>query len=119
MFSKKVINNLLLELTINLLDKCCIIYQPLNNTMSNNYFLFDDSAYAKMCLFDYQKEYLLMILPYYLPSKQQYVLSAMNNITYPIFTTIIRQICNHFKHPYFTKLKYNSSVPLTTYSIQK
>ena len=114
MFTKKNNDNMILTITTELLLQVCIIVQ--NN---NKYFImFDDNAYHKMILFKYNTSFLEKILPYYLPSKQHYILNTLQHITYTSFTTIIRQIYNHYNHHYYTKKKYLSSVPLTVFYIQ-
>lgn len=98
-FREKVPNKLLFEL----LELICL--------KTHNYFLFDMNAFKKMLFNNWHLEFLESLKPYYHLGKQFYL---ERDISYNMFTTILRQICKHNAIMYTSQIKYNES----NYNIQ-
>jgi hypothetical protein len=93
-FKTQVPNNKLFELLNNICikkDKC---------------FTFNKNAYKKGLLNETIINFLNECKSYYYESKQKYL---EKKITYNVFTTVLRQICNYNKIIYTSQIKYNKS----------
>lgn len=93
-FKTQVPNNKLFELLNNICikkDKC---------------YTFNKNAYKKGLLDDTIINFLNECKSYYYESKQKYL---EKKITYNVFTTVLRQICNYNKIIYTSQIKYNKS----------
>ena len=98
-FREKVPNNLLFAL----LELICL--------KTNNYYLFDLNAFKKMLFNKWQVDFLESLKPHYHIGKQFYL---DRDISYNMFTTILRQLCKHNAIMYTSQIKYNES----NYNIQ-
>lgn len=98
-FREKVPNKLLFEL----LERICL--------KTNNYFLFDLNAFKKMLFNKWHVEFFESLKPHYHLGKQFYL---ERDVSYNMFTTILRQICKHNAIMYTSQIKYNES----NYNIQ-
>ena len=98
-FREKVPNDVLFAL----LELICL--------KTNNYFLFDLNAFKKMLFNNQHKTFIESLKPYYHLGKQFYL---ERDITYNMFTTLLRQICKHNAIMYTSQIKYNES----NYNIQ-
>ena len=93
-FREKVPSKLLFDL----LEMICL--------KTNNYFLFDMNAFKKMVFNKWHEPLLESLKPYYHLGKQFYL---ERDISYNMFTTIMRQICKHNAIMYTSQIKYNES----------
>jgi hypothetical protein len=83
-------------------------------TFHELYYLFDKNVYLKMKQED-STSFLESLQPYYLHSKRGYLeKNDFNGIV-----TIIRQICNYWKHPYRILKKNNLSKYTLCYFIER
>lgn len=98
-FREKVPSKILFDL----LEMICLKTQ--------NYFLFDMNAFKKMVFNKYHEEFLETLKPYYHLGKRFYL---EREVSYNMFTTILRQICKHNAIMYTSQIKYNES----NYNIQ-
>ena len=92
---KKFIPN---ELLFNLLEKLCI--------KNNKYYYFNNESFKKGIFSQDINNFFELCKPYYHTSKQKYV---DKKITYNVFVTVLRQICNHNKIIYTSQIKYDKS----------
>ena len=83
-----------------------------NNSFNNNdkYTIFNNDSYKKGLLNNSIPEFIEFCKEYYHISKHTYL---ERKITYNVFTTILRQICNFNKIVYTSQIKYDKS----TYNI--
>ena len=86
------------ELLVSLLEKICV--------KNEKYYYFDMNAYRKMLYYEYNNEFCDSIRDYYHIGKRFYV---DRKISYNVFTTILRQICNSNNIMYTSQIKYNES----------
>lgn len=98
-FREKVPNDVLFAL----LEMICL--------KTNNYFLFDINAFKKMMFSKHHVGFIETLKPYYHLGKQFYL---ERDISYNMFTTLLRQICKHNAIMYTSQIKYNES----NYNIQ-
>jgi hypothetical protein len=91
-------NNIQTEVLFSFLHKTCV--------KNNNHYLFDKSAYKKALFNKTGAEFVDICKPYYHLSKQHYLDKVL---TFNSLATIIRQICNHNKITYTSKMKYDKS----------
>jgi len=98
-FREKVPNDVLFAL----LELICL--------KTNNYFLFDLNAFKKMLFNKHHEQFIETLKPYYHLGKQFYL---ERDVTYNMFTTLLRQICKHNAIMYTSQIKYNES----NYNIQ-
>ena len=92
---KKFIPN---ELLFNLLEKLCI--------KNNKYYYFNNESFKKGIFSQDINNFFELCKPYYHTSKQKYI---DKKITYNVFVTVLRQICNHNKIIYTSQIKYDKS----------
>lgn len=93
-FKNQIPNSIFFEL----LDKICIKNQ--------HYYTFNNDAFKKGIFNENIQSFLLFCSPYYHISKRKYL---EKNITYKMFTTILRQICNFNQIKYSSNIKYDKS----------
>lgn len=93
-FKTKVPTNILYDL----LDKVCL--------KTGTYYLFDNNAYKKMLYNDYHTDFLNKITKHYHIGKRFYLERQMS---YNVFTTIMRQICKFNAVMFNSNINYNKS----------
>lgn len=91
------------QILFDLLEMICL--------KTHNYFLFDMNAFRKMVFNKYHEEFLETLKLYYHLGKRFYL---EREVSYNMFTTILRQICKHNAIMYTSQIKYNES----NYNIQ-
>jgi hypothetical protein len=91
-------NNIPNEMLFDFLNKTCV--------KNNNHHSFDKSAYKKGLFNNEIPMFIDRCKPYYHLSKQHYLEKL---ITFNSLATILRQICNHNKITYTSKMKYDKS----------
>ena len=69
-------------------------------------YVFNNNAYKKGIYNNKLQEFIEECKPYYHISKRKYL---ERKLTYPSFTTILRQICNFNKITYTSQIKYENS----------
>jgi hypothetical protein len=80
-----------------------------------NIYIYNYISYRKSIHNNTLKPFLLKCAPYYRPTKQNYV--NINNISYGLITTVIRQICNINGCKYKKINKYNKTKSDIEYTI--
>ena len=98
-----------LAILFSLLEKIC----PKN---ADNFYMVDKNVFRKMLFFDYHKEFLESVEPYYHKSKKYFV---NEEFTYNRFVTLIRHICKHHQLHYYNDKKYDRSEYTICYFISK
>lgn len=91
-----------IDILFSLLNDICV--------KMNHSYIIDMIAYKKGIYNEKIPHFISACKDYYHISKQKYVNRTLN---YKTFLTIVRQICNHNKIEYKTKIKYDKS----TYNI--
>jgi hypothetical protein len=93
-FKKNIPN----ELLFNLLSNICL--------KTEKYYVFNKNAYKKGIYNMFIENFIKECFPYYHISKRKYL---EKKISYNMFTTILRQICNFNKITYTSQIKYDKS----------
>lgn len=85
-----------------------LLYGLLNNIAirTDKRFIFNKTSYKKGLIDDLIIIFLNNCKKYYYDSKQKYL---DKKITYNVFTTVLRQICNYNKIIYTSQIKYSKS----------
>ena len=97
---------------LNILYDLLEVYTQFNS----KYYLVNDVFFKKLKFDDVLHKFLETIKPYYFDSKKFYV---ERNMTYPRFTTIIRQICKFHGLHFSSKILYDRSKYNINYYIYK
>jgi predicted site-specific integrase-resolvase len=87
-----------------------ILFKLLENICSNKnekYYILNSISFKKGLYCDSISIFLELCKPFYYNSKKKYL---ERKITYNMFTTVIRQICNFNNIKYTTQIKYDKSV---------
>ena len=92
-------NNVPKEIVFNILEK-------INSFKSNKYYTINNLSFKKGIYANDISEFMQEIKPYYHNSKQFYVDREM---TFPRFTTVVRQICKANDIPFTSQIKYDKS----------
>lgn len=87
------------EIIFNILEK-------INSFKSNKFYTINGLSFKKGIYSNDILDFLQEVKPYYHVSKQFYVNREM---TFPRFTTIIRQICKSNDLPFTSQIKYDKS----------
>ncbi len=92
-------HNISEEILFELLEKIC-------EKNEKNLFVFNNISFKKGLFNNSLAEFMEVCRPYYHISKVKYL---DRKLTYRVFTTIIRQICNSNQITYTSKVKYDKS----------
>jgi len=92
-------HNISQEILFELLEKIC-------DKNENNLFVFNNTSFKKGLFNNSIVEFIEICRPYYHISKVKYL---DRKLTYKVFTTIVRQICNSNQITYTSKVKYDKS----------
>ena len=92
-------HNISEEILFELLEKIC-------EKNEKNLFVFNNISFKKGLFNNSLAEFMEVCRPYYHISKVKYL---DRKLTYRVFTTIIRQICNSNQITYNSKVKYDKS----------
>ena len=93
-FKKNIPN----DLFFNLLNDICV--------KTEKYYVFNKNSYKKGVYNETLQKFLNDCSPYYHISKRKYL---ERKLSYNMFTTILRQICNFNKITYTSQIKYDKS----------
>jgi len=91
-------NQIPTELLFELLDNIC--------SKTDKYYIINNDSYKKGIFTNGINEFFEKCKPYYHLSKQKYL---ERKLTYNVFTTVLRQICNFNKITYTSQIKYDKS----------
>jgi len=91
-------NTIPTEKIFNLLDSLCV--------KNNKHYFFDSNSFKKGIFTEEINKFLEEYKPYYHISKRKYL---EKNLTYNMFITVLRQICNSNKIIYTSQIKYDKS----------
>lgn len=94
-FKKQIPNEILFTLLENICNK------------NEKYYILNSISFKKGLYSDSISNFLELCKPFYYNSKKKYLERKM---TYNMFTTVIRQICNFNNIKYTTQIKYDKSV---------
>ena len=85
-----------------------LLFDFLNKTTSktDKRYIFNKNSYKKALLDNFIIDFFNNCKEYYYDSKQKYL---DKKLTYNVFTTVLRQICNYNKIIYTSQIKYSKS----------
>jgi hypothetical protein len=85
-----------------------LIFDLLNNVCVKNEkcYIFNNNSFKKGTFNQLIEKFFEEIKPFYHISKQKYL---ERKLTYNVFTTILRQICNYNKITYTSQIRYDKS----------